>query len=178
MKKIKDMSMEELGAYVCSQLEKHGIKTVLSGGSCVEIYSDGKYTTDDIDLVDRYNMGHKKITTVMLTLGFKEQNRYFIHDDTKWWIEFPKGPLGIGTFAVSEIASKESDVGTLRMLTSTDCIKDRLAAYYYWDDLQSLEQAVWVARENDCNLEDVKAWSESEGEIERYHHFLKKLFLA
>jgi hypothetical protein len=32
------MSMEELGAYVCSQLEKHGIKTVLSGGSCVEIY--------------------------------------------------------------------------------------------------------------------------------------------
>jgi hypothetical protein len=40
-------------------------------------------------------MGHKKITMVMLTLGFKEQNRYFIHDDTKWWIEFPKGPLGI-----------------------------------------------------------------------------------
>lgn len=55
MKKIKDMSMEELAGYVCSQLEKEGIKTVLSGGSCVEIYSQGKYTSDDIDLIDRFN---------------------------------------------------------------------------------------------------------------------------
>ena len=44
LKSIKEMSMEELAGYVCSQLEKEGIKTVLSGGSCVEIYSQGKYT--------------------------------------------------------------------------------------------------------------------------------------
>ena len=175
MKNIKDMSMQELGSYVCSSLEKQGIKTVLSGGSCVEIYSDGKYTTDDIDLVDRYNIGHKKIKSVMLDLGFKEHNRYFVHSDTKWWIEFPRGPLGIGASAVKEIASKESEVGILRMLTPTDCVKDRLAAYYYWDDLQSLEQAVWVAKKNDCNLEAVKSWSESEGELEAYQDFLKKL---
>ena len=36
MKSIKEMTMEELAAYVCSQLEKEGIETVLSGGSCVE----------------------------------------------------------------------------------------------------------------------------------------------
>ena len=58
---------------------------------------------------------------------------------------------------------------------STDCIKDRLAAYYYWDDLQSLEQAVWVAKKDDCNLDAVKSWSESEGELEAYQDFLKKL---
>jgi len=29
MKNIKDMSMQELGAYVCSRLEEKGIKTVL-----------------------------------------------------------------------------------------------------------------------------------------------------
>ncbi len=34
MKSIKQMSMEELAAYVCSALEKDGIETVLSGGSC------------------------------------------------------------------------------------------------------------------------------------------------
>jgi hypothetical protein len=33
MKSIKQMSMEELAAYVCSELEKEGIETVLSGGS-------------------------------------------------------------------------------------------------------------------------------------------------
>ena len=95
MKSIKNMSMQELGAYVCSSLEEQGIKTVLSGGSCVEIYSDGKYTTDDIDLVNRYNIGHKKIKSVMLDLGFEEHNRYFVYHDTKLFIEFPKGPLGI-----------------------------------------------------------------------------------
>ncbi len=58
MKSIKEMTMEELAAYVCSQLEKEGIETVLSGGSCVEIYSQGKYTSDDIDLIERFNGGH------------------------------------------------------------------------------------------------------------------------
>ncbi len=175
MKSIKEMSMQELGAYVCSALEKEGIKTVLSGGSCVEIYSDGKYTTDDIDLVDRYNAGHKQIKKVMLSLGFQEYNRYFVHDDTKWFIEFPKGPLGIGNAAVNEIATQENDAGILRLLTPTDCIKDRLAAYYYWDDLQGLEQAVWVATENEYDLDAIKKWSKDEGELESFYIFMNKL---
>ncbi len=175
MKSIKEMSMHELGAYVCSALEKEGIKTVLSGGSCVEIYSDGKYTTDDIDLIDRYNAGHKQIKRVMLSLGFQEYNRYFTHDDTKWFIEFPKDPLGIGNAPVKEIASQENDTGILRLLTPTDCIKDRLAAYYYWDDLQSLEQAVWVANKNKYNLDAIKEWSIAEGELESFQIFMNKL---
>jgi methylmalonyl-CoA mutase cobalamin-binding subunit len=69
MKSIKDMSMEELGAYVCSALEKEGVDTVLSGGCCVEIYSHGRYTSDDID---RFNGGYRKIKAVMAKLGFRE----------------------------------------------------------------------------------------------------------
>jgi len=58
------MSMEELGAFVCSTLEKEGIETVLSGGCCVEIYSHGRYTSDDIDIwstkeYDRYWVLHR-----------------------------------------------------------------------------------------------------------------------
>ena len=41
-----------------------------------------------------------------------------------------------------EIASKKYSTGTLRLLTATDCIKDRLAAYYHWRDEQGLEQAI------------------------------------
>lgn len=106
MKSIKDMSMEELGAYVCSRLEENGIKTVLSGGACAEIYSHGKYTSDDIDLVNRYNARESEITPVMLGLGFKEHDRYFVHDDTAYSLEFPRGPLGVGDAPVHEIASK------------------------------------------------------------------------
>ncbi len=71
MKSIKNMSMAELAAYVCSALEKNGIETVLSGGYCVEIYSNSRYTSDDIDLIDRFNGGHRKIKEVMESIGFK-----------------------------------------------------------------------------------------------------------
>ncbi|MEA3373156.1 MAG: hypothetical protein U9Q62_05625 [Campylobacterota bacterium] len=175
MKSIKVMSMEELGAYVCSRLEEQGIKTVLSGGSCAEIYSHGKYTSDDIDLVNRYNAKEAEITQVMLGLGFKEYNRYFIHDDTSYFIEFPRGPLGVGDAPVQEIASREHATGVLRLLTPTDCIKDRLAAYYHWRDEQGLEQAVWVAQVNKFDMEAVEQWSKAENELEKFEIFKKRV---
>jgi len=175
MKSIKTMSMEELAAYVCNELEKDGIKTVLSGGSCVEIYSKGKYTSDDIDLINRFNGGHTQIKNVMLKLGFKEHNRYFVHADTHLFIEFPRGPLGVGDAPVNEIASKEKDTGILKLLTPTDCIKDRLAAYFHWDDLQSLEQAVWVAEENEFDAESVRIWAVNENETEKFKVFRGRL---
>lgn len=52
---IKNMSMIELASYICSELEKADIEVVLSGGSCVEIYSRGDYTSYDLDLINRYN---------------------------------------------------------------------------------------------------------------------------
>jgi len=167
------MSMEELAAYVCSALEKRGIETVLSGGCCVEIYSQGRYTSDDIDLIDRFNGGHRKIREVMESLGFEEykMKRYFVHKETSYFIEFPKGPLGVGDKPVTEVASRENETGTLKLLTPTDCVKDRLAAYYHWDDMQSLQQAVWVAKENDVNLVSIEKWSEAEGHQEKFIQF-------
>lgn len=175
MKSIKDMSMEELAGYVCSQLEKEGIKTVLSGGSCVEIYSQGKYTSDDIDLIDRFNGGHTKIKNVMVQLGFKEHNRYFVHEDTRYYIEFPRGPLGVGDAPITEIASRENETGILRLLTPNDCIKDRLAAYYHWDDPQSLEQAIWVAQQNKFDIDSIKEWSMNEKELDKFEIFKSRL---
>ena len=175
MKSIKAMNMEELAAYVCSELEKEGIETVLSGGSCVEIYSDGKYTSDDIDLIDRFNGGHTKIKNVMIKLGFKEHNRYFVHEDTTLFIEFPRGPLGVGDAPVHEIALKEEETGILKLLTPTDCIKDRLAAYFHWDDLQSLDQAIWVAEQNEFDIESIEEWSVNENELEKFRVFKSRV---
>jgi len=36
----EDLNVEELAALVCSTLERHGVRVVLSGGSVVSIYSD------------------------------------------------------------------------------------------------------------------------------------------
>ena len=170
------MSMAELAAYVCSSLEKNGIDTVLSGGCCVEIYSNSRYISDDIDLIDRFNGGHRKIKEVMESIGFKEYSikRYFVHKDTKYFIEFPRAPLGVGDEVVKNIEKLEMDTGILKLLTPTDCIKDRLAGFYYWDDMQNLEQAVMVALENDFDIEDIERWSNKEGELEKFEIFKKK----
>lgn len=46
------MSMPELAGFLCEALKKKDIPVVLSGGSCVEIYSRGEYTSYDIDLIN------------------------------------------------------------------------------------------------------------------------------
>lgn len=173
MTSIKNMSMIELASYVCDNLAKNDIEVVLSGGSCVEIYSRGDYTSYDLDLINRYNETFYKIKDVMLNLGFKEEGKYFIHDDTSYFIEFPSGPLGVGDDVVSKIETIDTKYGTLKLLTPTDCIKDRLAAYYHWDDLQSLTQAIWVAQKNDINLKEIKEWSKKEKSLEKFKQFEK-----
>ena len=172
---IKNMTMIELASYVCSELEKENIDVVLSGGSCVEIYSRGDYTSYDLDLINRYNDTFFKIKKAMEALGFKEEGKYFIHVDTKYFIEFPSGPLGVGDSDVKYIEKIVTKYGVLKLLTPTDCVKDRLAAYYHWNDNQSLTQAIWVANKNDVDMEDLKQWSIKEKSLDKFLEFIKKL---
>ncbi|MFK5938387.1 MAG: hypothetical protein QM497_08325, partial [Sulfurimonas sp.] len=63
----------------------------------------------------------------------------------------------------------------LRLLTPTDCVKDRLAAYYHWDDEQCLQQAIWVAKKNEFDLKSVQEWSEKEKSLEKFKIFKNAL---
>lgn len=175
MIKIENMTMPELASYVCTKLEEKNIHVVLSGGSCVEIYSKGDYTSYDIDLVNRYNEAFFKIKTIMEDLGFQEEGKYFIYPNTNFFIEFPSGPLGVGDAPVIKVDEIGTKFGTLKLLTATDCIKDRLAAYYHWDDEQSLTQAIWVAQQNKINFDELKKWSKIEKSMDKYNNFLNEL---
>jgi uncharacterized phage-like protein YoqJ len=175
MIEINNMTMPELASYVCEQLNANDIHVVLSGGSCVEIYSQGDYTSYDIDLVNRYNETFFKIKKVMESLGFVEEGKYFVYPNTKFFIEFPSGPLGVGDAPVQDINELRTTFGTLKLLTATDCVKDRLAAYYHWDDEQSLTQAIWVAQKNEVNFGDLKKWSTGESSLDKYNNFVQGL---
>ena len=63
----------------------------------------------------------------------------------------------------------------LKMLTATDSVRDRLAAFYFWNDLQALEQALLVAYDNEIDLSCIRRWSKKENESEKFSIFLKKL---
>jgi len=49
------------------------------------------------------------------------------------------------------------------LLSPTDCVKDRLAAFYHWNDRQCLQQAVWVAQERAIDWKEIEWWSRREG---------------
>ena len=52
---------------------------------------------------------------------------------------------------------------------------DRLAAFYHWNDKQSLDQALMVAKRHDIELKKIKSWSKKEGNPKKYKEFLENL---
>lgn len=177
MKRIKSMSQVELAAYLQDALQANGIEVVLSGGSAVSFYSSNKYVSKDLDLINIGFARRSRIKSVMENLGFKEKGRYFVHPETTFFVEFPDGPLSVGEEPVKEVSEFALPTGILRVLSPTDCVKDRLCAFYFWNDLQGLEQAVLVAKNQQVNLKEIKRWSKVEGKEKEYKFFTTKLVL-
>ena len=90
-------------------------------------------------------------------------------------MEFPSGPLAVGREPVKETVTLYFSTGVLRIISPTDCVKDRLAAYYYWGDRQSLEQAIMVARDNVVDIKEVERWSEAEGNLAKFQVIKNRL---
>lgn len=171
MNKVRDMNIGELGAYICSHLNNHGIQVALSGGSVVSIYAQDKYVSLDLDFINLRHTTRQQLKTVLKEIGFEEQKRYFVNNETEFFIEFPAGPLAVDNEPVAKLVELQFKTGVLRLLSPTDCVKGRLAAFYHWGDRQCLQQAVWVAQMKQIDWNEVERWSKQEGEPEKYEVF-------
>jgi hypothetical protein len=170
----ENVGIKEMVAMISEHLQKNSIEAVLVGGACVSIYSENKYTSYDIDLITTSSI--KTMIPILEQLGFKNTGgRLFENPKCKFLIDFVAPPVSIGDSPVSEFNYISTRFGTICLLTPTDCVKDRLAAYFFWSDLQSLDQAVMVAKRNKINIQDVKKWAENQGEQEKYKVFVKGL---
>lgn len=160
---LAGLSIGELAALVAEHLRRKGIDVVLVGGACICIYTDNHYRSFDLDFITTGMSSRRMIRLALEEVGFTEEQRYFTHPETDFFIEFPSGPLAIGDEPPGEIATLSYPTGVLRLLSPTDSVKDRLADYYHWKDRQSLEQALLVAGDQPVDLEEVRRWSEKEG---------------
>jgi hypothetical protein len=175
VKPIKEMSQVELAAYIQSSLRPSGIDVVLSGGSAVSFYSSDQYVSKDLDLINVHFAKRREIRLAMERIGFHEKGRYFRHPEAAFLVEFPEGPLSVGEEPVKEIREFELETGTLRVLSPTDCVKDRLCAYYFWNDQQGLAQAVLVAESQPVDLKEIKRWSKAQNKTRAFDVFKDKL---
>lgn len=178
MKAVSKMTQGELGAFVQSRLREKGIEVILSGGAAVAIHSSNKYVSKDLDLINVYGVNRRKIRDAVKALGFYEEGRYFRHADSQFFVEFPPGPLSIGEEPVKQIVEKKLSTGILKVISPTDCVKDRLAAYYHWGDQQSLSQAILVAQRNKIDFDEIRRWSAAEGKLEGFEKIKDKLRTA
>ncbi|OGW40000.1 MAG: hypothetical protein A2Y97_09640 [Nitrospirae bacterium RBG_13_39_12] len=170
----KKIGIKQLAALISEKLRERGIDAILVGGACVSIYTKNRYLSFDLDFVTHATL--KKVATALADIGFKrESSRHFIRSGCPFFIEFVAPPAAIGNEPVRDKVRLKTKMGTVVMLTPTDSVKDRLAAYYHWNDPQALEQALMVAKAQKINLRDVKRWSEKEGHTEKYREFLNRL---
>lgn len=172
---ISEMTQGELAAYIDSHLRNNGIKVVLSGGASVAIYSDHKYVSKDLDFIAQFTLDQAQLVSVMGEIGFEQIGRYYHHSQTLYYIDFISGPPAVGQDPIESIHEVRFATGTIRIISPTDSVKDRLAAYYFWGDQQSLEQAILVARSVPVDLESVEAWSLRERKKAEYEEFIQRL---
>lgn len=175
MKRVKNMSQAELAAYIQDALQKEEIHVVLSGGSAVSFYSGNQYVSKDLDLINAGFAKRSKIKLIMERMGFQEQGRYFINPEAQFFVEFPDGPLSVGEEPVKNISEFKLPTGKLRIISPTDCVKDRLCAFYFWKDQQGLAQAVLVAKSQSVDLKEITRWSKTEGREKECKIFQEKL---
>jgi hypothetical protein len=171
VKPVCDMTIAELAAFVSTHLQRHGIDVVLSGGACVAIYTQGAFVSRDLDFIETNYTKRPALRAALAEIGFSEQHRYFMHPETDFFLEFPAGPLAVGGEPVRKVNTLVLSTGTLKLISPTDSVKDRLAAYYFWDDRQSLQQAIAIAQAHaDVNVSEITRWSQRGG---KYEEFMK-----
>ena len=169
-----DTSLEELAAAVCTALEDEGVTVALSGGAVVSIYTDNRFQSADLDFI-RTGIW-KSVDRAMAGLGFvKQPGRHWTHPDSEFFVEFPPGPVMVGSDHVRDFAERTTPAGTLRLLRPTECVMDRLALYFETRDPQCLEQAVAVAEAHDVERERIREWAGRQGRPERFEDFRRRL---
>lgn len=156
-------TLEETAAYICTKLKEKRIDVVLSGGSCMEIYTKSNFSSLDIDFIPNPSVTSKQIEETMVELGFKKiPPRYYKHDSNPNYIEFPTGPVSLGNDLTKEFSELKTHVGNLTLLTPTDCIKDRLCALVYHGGEECFSHAVAVAHLNRFDKENLINWAKKE----------------
>lgn len=155
--------LQEIAVLVSEALEKAGIPAVLSGGGAVAQYSENEYMTTDLDFITVER--NKVIAPVVAKLGFSPRGKEFHHPDSRFFLEFPPGPLSFGDRYVdsSETTTIKTRWGSLRVITPTHSVMDRLAWFAHSNDPQARTQAVMVARRQDVNWDEVYEWAANEG---------------
>ncbi|MEI8300182.1 MAG: hypothetical protein WCG10_01035 [Chlamydiota bacterium] len=64
--------------------------------------------------------------------------------------------ITVGWEAVHEFNTLKTTVGVLQLLSPIDCVKDKLASFFHWNDMQALDQAILVASGHTIDIKNLQ----------------------
>lgn len=151
----KQCTEGDVWQYVAAHLASQDISTVLVGGAAAAVHSLGAYRSGDIDLlIDSFPLpSDEMLKRAMKGIGFVSKGRHFRHPKCKHlFVEFLSGSLHIGKDYGIEPEKCEIGAVTVRRLSATDSVKDRLTSYVYFKARECLDQAALIAQVNPDQL--------------------------
>lgn len=155
-KKDRAERAARLAAIIAEALRPTGRDPVLVGGAAVEFYTQGGYTTSDIDMVTD---GGKDLADTMKVLGFEKFGKDFVDRKNGIYIEFP------GSSLKASEKTRKIRVGarTFRIISLEDLIVDRLNAFKFWRSLVDGANALMLLELGDADDRRLKKRALEEG---------------
>jgi hypothetical protein len=170
-----DSTLVDVCFAVCSKLNEVGIVAVLTGGSAATFYVPERYQSLDADFVITMSPKSGVAAIALRSLNFEESAGVYRHPRTRYSLDFLAPPLAIGSEVLSSWETQHRNDGLLHVISRTDCVRDRLAAFYHWDDRSSLVTATAVAQSGSIDLDLIRQWSTREGEATKFGEFERQL---
>lgn len=124
-------------AILVEALKDEGEKPIIVGGTAVEFYTLGGYSTLDLDLVC---MKRGELSLLLEKLGFKKHGRHWYSEDLDLAVEAPGSTLN---GSVEKLTKIEIGGLTAYVIGIEDIIADRLRAYVHW---KSDDDGRWARR--------------------------------
>ena len=175
MKLTARSGLGAVATVVGDALRREGIRAVLTGGACANLYTGGRHQSVDADFIVGSPASRSAVDLAMEKIGFVREGDRYVHAQARFYVEFPRGPLAIGNDYRIRPVEWETEFGRTLILSATDSCRDRLAAFYHWGDRQSLRVAVRIAIAHRVSLAKIRRWSIQEGARGGFEQFADEL---
>jgi hypothetical protein len=160
-----DATLADVAFAACTALDRAGEVAVLCGGSAATYYVPEAYQSRDLDFVLRFAARARAVDDALRPLGYtRAPEGLYRNPRIAYTIEFPPGPLAIGSETVTSHATERLGGLVLHVYTPTDVVRDRFMHYWAWGDQSALRVALAVAgaRAPEIDAASVKAWAARE----------------
>ncbi|OUL09459.1 hypothetical protein B0533_04650 [Sedimentibacter sp. SX930] len=108
--------------------KKYHAEVIVTGGLSVEYYTDGGYTTQDIDMITQ---SQRELEIILTDLGFMRDGKYWVHDPLEIVIEVVASVPFDGVYKPT-LKAATKDGFSVNFVDINDILMDRVRGLAHW----------------------------------------------